>query len=118
MRLPSDIIHSFWPLSYTRLFFFLSLVLFAKIRGWARWRGGDAKAHLRDRGSGERGEGGEGGSCNILRRGENSFLFVDCECNRPSFLATVFQSSVFNRDLNQWDVAKVTTMRNSKSPRI
>ena len=47
------------------------------------------------------------------------FLRVDCECNRPSFLATVFyQASVFNGDLSQWDVAKVTTMRTSKLIRI
>ncbi len=47
------------------------------------------------------------------------FLCVDCECNQPSFLVTVFESaSVFNRDLNQWDVAKVTTMHGSKSIRI
>ncbi len=32
------------------------------------------------------------------------------------FLATVFESaSVFNGDLSQWDVAKVTDMRTSKS---
>ncbi len=36
-----------------------------------------------------------------------------------SFLATVFfQASVFNGDLNQWDVAKVTNMRGSKLIRI
>ena len=41
---------------------------------------------------------------------------VDCECNRPSFFATVFNgASVFNGDLSQWDVAKVTTMYASKS---
>ena len=41
---------------------------------------------------------------------------VDCECNRPSFFATVFYSaSVFNGDLSQWDVAKVTDMYQSKS---
>ena len=46
-------------------------------------------------------------------------LRADCECNRPSFLATVFnKASAFNRDLNQWDVAKVTTMYASKSVRI
>jgi surface protein len=44
------------------------------------------------------------------------FLRVDCECNRPSFLATVFENNrVFNGDLNQWDVSKVTTMSSSKS---
>jgi hypothetical protein len=45
------------------------------------------------------------------------FLRVDCECNRPSFFATVFRSaaSAFNGNLNQWDVAKVTDMRESKS---
>jgi surface protein len=38
-----------------------------------------------------------------------------CECNRSSFLATVFSyASVFTGDLNQWDVAKVTTMAGSK----
>jgi hypothetical protein len=47
------------------------------------------------------------------------FLRVDCECNRPSCLAIAFQfASVFNGDLNQWDVAKVTTMPGSKSIRI
>ena len=47
------------------------------------------------------------------------FLRVDCECNRPFFLATVFYSaSAFNGDINQWDVAKVTTMYQSKSIRI
>ncbi len=47
------------------------------------------------------------------------FLRVDCECNRPSFLATVFWGAfAFNGDLNQWDVAKVTTMNRSKSIRI
>jgi surface protein len=35
------------------------------------------------------------------------------------FLAAVFyQASAFNGDLNQWNVAKVTTMSNSKSIRI
>ena len=44
------------------------------------------------------------------------FLRVDCECNRPSCLATVFYyASAFNGDLNQWDVAKVTSMFESKS---
>ncbi len=47
------------------------------------------------------------------------FLRVDFEYNRPSFLATVFSyNSAFNGDLNQWDVAKVTTMVQSKSIRI
>jgi surface protein len=51
------------------------------------------------------------------------FLRVDCECNRPSFLATVFAvlnfpASAFNGDLSQWDVAKVTDMSYSKSIRI
>ncbi len=47
------------------------------------------------------------------------FLRVYCEYNRPSFLVTVFSSaSVFNRDLNVWDVATVTTMYSSKSIRI
>ncbi len=44
------------------------------------------------------------------------FLCVDCECNRPSFLATVFAgASAFNGDLSQWDVASVTNMINSES---
>jgi hypothetical protein len=45
------------------------------------------------------------------------FLRVDCEFNRPSFLAPVFTlASAFNGgDLNQWDVAKQTTMSGSKS---
>ena len=47
------------------------------------------------------------------------FLRVDCECNRPSFHATVFfRASSFNGDLKQWDVAKVTRMNSSKSIRI
>ena len=47
------------------------------------------------------------------------FLRVDCECNRPSFLATVFaDASAFDGDLSQWDVAKVTDMSWSKSIRI
>jgi surface protein len=46
-------------------------------------------------------------------------LRVDCECNRPSCLATVFyEASAFNGDLNQWDVAKVADMHYSKSIRI
>jgi surface protein len=52
-------------------------------------------------------------------RGSSScllFLRVDCECIRPSFLATVFyNASAFNGDLSLWDVAKVTTMYYSKS---
>ena len=40
---------------------------------------------------------------------------VDCECKRPSFLATVFVwTSAFNGDLSKWDVAKVTSMSESK----
>jgi surface protein len=47
------------------------------------------------------------------------FLRVDCECNRLSFLATVFaNASAFNGDLSQWDVATVTDMSWSKSIRI
>ncbi len=47
------------------------------------------------------------------------FLCVDCECNRPSFLAAAFGSAIaFNGDLSRWDVAKVTTMKESKSIRI
>jgi surface protein len=44
----------------------------------------------------------------------------DCECNRPSVLATVFWGAFksFNGDLNKWDVAKVTDMSDSKSIRI
>ena len=86
------------------------------------------------RGMHERVSSGEGG--NMLRRGESSWLcmkfefdqdcffrllslHVDCECYRPSFLATVFYAaSGFNGNLNQWDVAKVTTMSFSKSIRI
>jgi hypothetical protein len=46
-------------------------------------------------------------------------LRFDCECNRPSFVATAFQhASAFNGDLNQWDVAKVGAMLQSKSTRI
>jgi hypothetical protein len=46
------------------------------------------------------------------------FLRVDCECNRFSCLAIVFyQASNFNGDLNQWDVAKVIDMFDSKSIR-
>ncbi len=44
------------------------------------------------------------------------FLRVGCQCNRPSFLVTVFATaSIFNRDLNQWDVAIVANMQGSKS---
>ncbi len=44
---------------------------------------------------------------------------VDCECNRPSFLATVFyNASAFNGDLSRWDVATVTDMFGSKSTRL
>ncbi len=44
------------------------------------------------------------------------FLRVDCECNRPSFLATVFyEASAFNGELNNWNVANVTKMYRSKS---
>ncbi len=43
------------------------------------------------------------------------FLRVDCECNRPSFLAIVFaHADVFNGKVDQWNVAKVTNMRYSK----
>jgi hypothetical protein len=43
----------------------------------------------------------------------------DCECNRPSVVATVFdEASSFNGDLNYWDVATVTDMSFSKSIRI
>jgi hypothetical protein len=44
------------------------------------------------------------------------FLRVGCECNRPSFLATVFyQATAFNGDLNQWNVANINDMPQSKS---
>jgi hypothetical protein len=50
---------------------------------------------------------------------QGSAAFFSCpltECNRPSFLAIVFfHAYVFNGDLNQWDVAEVTTMEISKS---
>jgi surface protein len=47
------------------------------------------------------------------------FLRIDCECNRPSFLAPVFHTtSVFNGDLSLWNVEKVTNMQESKSVRI
>jgi hypothetical protein len=43
------------------------------------------------------------------------FLRVDCECNRPFFLGTVFSAAyAFNGNINQWNVAKVTTMSFSK----
>ena len=54
-------------------------------------------------------------------QGSSAFLFLraDCECNRPSVLATVFESaSAFNGDLNNWDVATVSDMSGSKSLRI
>ena len=57
----------------------------------------------------------------VLRSGFFRLLFlrVDCECNWPSFLATVFyQAYAFNGDVNQWDVANVNTMYQSKSIRI
>ncbi len=47
------------------------------------------------------------------------FLSVDCECNRPFYLATVFYgASAFNGTLDQWDVATVTSLGGSKSIRI
>ncbi len=46
-------------------------------------------------------------------------LLFDCECNCPSFFATVFfHAYAFNGDLNQWDVAQVTNMFVSESIRI
>ncbi len=43
-------------------------------------------------------------------------LRVDCECNRPSFLATVFAYAyAFNGDVSRWDVAKVSDVSYSKS---
>jgi surface protein len=61
------------------------------------------------------------GCLSILTRCFPPFLFlcVDFECNRDSLLATVFSGCYeFNGDLNQWDVAEVTTMERSKSIRI
>jgi hypothetical protein len=43
------------------------------------------------------------------------FLRVDCDCNRHSFLATVFNRATFNGNLNHWDVATVTTLQGSES---
>ena len=56
-----------------------------------------------------------------LDQGSSAFLSCafDCECNRPSVVATVFdKASSFNGDLNKWDVAKVTDMSESKSKRV
>jgi hypothetical protein len=40
----------------------------------------------------------------------------ECECNRSSFLVTVFYSaSSFNGNVNQWNVANVNTMGFSES---
>jgi hypothetical protein len=70
---------------------------------------------------------GDGTYCNVEElRGFMSWCIrtsgcacVDCVCNLPSFFATVFVlADAFNGDLNQWDVAKVTTMQSSKSIRI
>jgi hypothetical protein len=62
------------------------------------------------------------GCHSILNQGSSFrllFLRYECECNRPSFLAKVFQyASAFNGNLNQWDVAKGTIMDRSKSIRI
>ena len=49
--------------------------------------------------------------------------FFSCGCRVNVigllFLATVFYSaSIFNGDVNQWDVAKVTDMNSSKSIRM
>ena len=58
-------------------------------------------------------QGGSLGGLDLL------FLRVDCECNRPPLFATVFyDASAFNGDLNQWDVANVTDMFQSKSIRM
>jgi surface protein len=51
-----------------------------------------------------------------------SFAFascsVNCECNRCSFLVTVFEYAyAFNDDISKWNVAKVTDMSHSKSIR-
>ncbi len=47
------------------------------------------------------------------------FLRVDCECNQPSFFATVFHvASTFNGNLSKWDVANVNSMPHSKLIRI
>ena len=44
------------------------------------------------------------------------FICVDFECNRPSFLVTVFRfASAFNGDISKWDVGIVTDMSDSKS---
>jgi surface protein len=61
--------------------------------------------------------------------GQGSSAFFPCalmtmNVNGPSFVATVFvatvfyQAPAFNGNLNQWDVAKVTDMSQSKSIRI
>ena len=58
-------------------------------------------------------------ACEIEFGRESDVIRVDCDCNRPSYLATVFNAaSAFNGDLNQWNVATVTTMQYSKSIRI
>ncbi len=47
------------------------------------------------------------------------FLRIDCGCNGPSCLVTVFQSAyAFNGELNQWDVSKVSGFSDSKSMRM
>ena len=61
------------------------------------------------------------GQFECFDQGSSAFLSCafDCECNRPSVVATVFyMASSFNGDLNQWDVAKVTDMNSSKSKRV
>ena len=61
------------------------------------------------------------GQFEYFNQGSSAFLSCafDCECNRPSVVATVFaEASSFNGDLNQWDVAKVTIMQGGKSIRI
>ncbi len=52
-------------------------------------------------------------------QGSSAFFACLLTGNRLSFLATVFNGAfAFNGDLSDWNVAKVTTMRISKSIRI
>ncbi len=54
-------------------------------------------------------------------QGSSAFLSCafDCECNRPSVVATVFfEASSFIGDLNKWNVANVAKMDRSKLIRI
>ena len=61
----------------------------------------------------------------IVLKSENSSFDFSCSCALTVHVigllvfATVFSgASAFNGDLSQWDVAKVTTMKTSKSIRI